>query len=135
LNWTLPTIAGIQRVTAILTIVASLAMLATISTSAAIGCVAGGAVMIANLGVLVVAGNALVGLAQGGGGPAVRIGVVLAPLKLLLLMVVVYLLIARIRIDAIGFLVGSLTQFVAVFIETGRVSMRPTPAPSEDLGV
>jgi hypothetical protein len=135
LNWTLPTIAGIQRVTAILTIVASIAMLAMVSKPAAIGCVAGGTVMIANLGLLVVAGRALVGLANGGGGPAVRIGVVLAPLKLLLLMVVVYLLIARTHIDAIGFLVGSLTQFVAIFIETGRVSMHLATAPSEDLGV
>lgn len=120
MNWTVPTIAGIQRAAAILTIVAALTMLAVDSTAAALGCVAGGALMIANLYVLVVAGKALVGLAQGGG--AARIGVVLAPLKLLLLMGVVYLLVTRLRIDLMGFLLGSLTQLVAVFIETGRVS-------------
>jgi hypothetical protein len=64
-----------------------------------------------------------------------RIGVMLAPLKLLLLMAVVYLLIACIHIDAIGFLIGSLTQLVAIFIETGRVSRRPAGLPSEDFGV
>ena len=101
MNWTVPTIAGIQRVAALLTIIAALTMLAVVSTSAAAGCLVGGALMIANLGLLVVAGKALVGLAQGGG--AARIGVVLAALKLLLLMAVVYLLVTRMRIDLIGF--------------------------------
>jgi hypothetical protein len=134
LNWTIPTIAGIQRVTAILALVASIGMLATVSPWAAIGCIAGGVVTIANLGVLVVAGKALICIAQGSGGAA-GIGVMLAPLKLLLLMAVVYLLIACIHIDAIGFLVGSLTQLVAIFIETGRVSRRPAGLPPEDFGV
>lgn len=122
MNWIVPTIAGIQRAAAILTIIAALTMLAVVSTPAAFGCLAGGALMIANLYVLVIAGKALVALAQGGG--AARIGVVLAPLKLLLLMGAVYLLVTRMRIDVVGFTIGSLTQLVAIFIETGRVSMR-----------
>jgi hypothetical protein len=122
MNWTVPTIAGIQRVAAILTIIAALTMLAVVSMPVAIGCLAGGALMIANLYVLVIAGKALVGLAQGGG--VTRIGVVLAPLKLLILIGAVYLLVTRIRIDLLGFTIGSLTQLVAIFIETGRVSMR-----------
>jgi len=133
MNWTVPTIAGIQRVAAILTIIAALTMLALVSTPAAVGCLVGGALMIANLALLAVAGKALVGLAQGGG--AARIGVVLAPLKLLLLMAVVYLLVTRMRIDLMGFLAGSLTQLVAVFIETGRVSMRAGLVRPEDAGV
>ena len=133
MNWTVPTIAGIQRVAAILTIIAALTMLALVSTPAAVGCLVGGALMIANLALLAVAGKAVVGLAQGGG--AGRIGVVLAPLKLLLLMAVVYLLVTRIRIDLMGFLAGSLTQLVAVFIETGRVSMRAGLVRPEDAGV
>jgi hypothetical protein len=122
MNWTVPTIAGIQRAAAILTILAALTMLALVSRAAAIGCLVGGALMIANLYVLVIAGKALVSLAQGHG--AARIGVMLALLKLLLVIGVVYLLVIRIHIDLIGFTVGSVAQFVAIFIETGRVSMR-----------
>ncbi|MGO9264934.1 MAG: hypothetical protein ACLQBA_08620 [Candidatus Binataceae bacterium] len=133
MNWTVPTIAGIQRVAAILTIIAALTMLAVVSTPAAIGCLAGGTLMIANLYVLTIAGKALVGLAQGGG--AARIGVVLAPLKLLLLIGAVYLLVTRMRIDLVGFAIGSLTQLVAIFIETGRVSMgRAAAVRSQDSG-
>lgn len=131
MNWNVPTIAGIQRVAALLTILAAATMLAVASTAAALGCLIGGALMIANLSLLVIAGKALVALAQGGG--AARLGVILAPLKLILLMAVVYLLVTRMRIDLAGFIVGSLTQLVAVFIETGRVSLRGASVRSEDL--
>jgi len=112
--------------TAILVFTAAVAIRAVGSTPTALGCVVGGAVMIANLSALTLVGKAVVGLAQGGG--VARIAVVLAPLKLLLLIAVVYLLITRFQIDLAGFIAGSLTQLVAVFIETGRVSMRARPA-------
>ena len=57
---------------------------------------------------------------------------VLAALKLLLLMGVVYFLVTRMRIDLVGFAIGSLTQLVAIFIETGRVSMRAAVVRPQD---
>jgi len=140
MNWSVPTIAGIQRLTAILAVSVALILLVMDSAMAALSSLAGGILMMVNLYVLVVIGRALVGLAHSGG--AGRIGVALAPFKLLLLSGAVYLLVTRARIDLLGFLLGSLTQLVAIFIETGRVSLPagapPPPAEKklpEDLGV
>jgi hypothetical protein len=140
MNWSVPTIAGIQRLTALLAAIVALILLAVDSTAAALSSLAGGLLMMVNLYVLVVIGRALVTLAQSGG--AGRIGVALAPFKLLLLSGAVYLLVTRLRLDLLGFLFGSLTQLVAIFIETGRVSwLAGAPPPRaekglpEDLGV
>ena len=122
MNWAMPTIDGIQRVTALLILIGTAATLALVSFHAASAFAIGGVVMMGNLYLLALIGKAISGLAQGGGGAA--IGVVIAPFKLLLLAGVVYLLIVYWRIDLIGFALGSLTQFAAIFIETGRVSLR-----------
>jgi hypothetical protein len=98
-------------------------MYALVSPRAAASATIGGVLMIANLYLLVVIGKAIVGLAQGGGS-AVKIGAAMAPFKLLFLMLVVYLLMTQIRLDLLGFMAGVLTQLAAIFIETGRVSMR-----------
>ena len=124
MNWTVPTIAGIQRMTAILALICAGAMLVFVSRRAALSSVIGGGLMIANLYALVVVGKAIAGLAEGGGGVATKIGAAIAPFKMLFFLLVVYLIITRIHADLLGFMAGVLTQFAAIFIETGRVSMR-----------
>jgi hypothetical protein len=124
MNWTVPTIAGIQRAAAILTLICATLMLFVVSAHAAISSAIGGGLMIANLYLLVVVGKAIVSLAAGSGGTVAKIGAVIAPLKLLVFMLVTYLVITRLRVDLFGFMLGVLTQFAAIFIETGRVAIR-----------
>jgi hypothetical protein len=71
MNWNVPTIAGIQRMTVLLTIVAGAALFAFVSTAAAIGALAGGILMIVNLYLLVLVGKMMVALAGGGGAGTV----------------------------------------------------------------
>ena len=133
MNWTVPTIAGIQRATAVLTLICTALMLFLVSTHAAISSAIGGVLMIANLYLLVVIGKAIVGLAAGSGGAVARLGAVIAPLKLLFFMLVVYLVITRMRVDLFGFILGVLTQFAAIFIETVRVAIRTPTADRTDM--
>lgn len=123
MTWTVPTIAGIQRVTAITAGALSLLLLAWASPAAAIGCAVGGAVMIANLFLLAFVGRWIVAVASQSGG-ANRLGIVAAPLKLLFIVTVVALLLSRTDINVPGFVLGVLTQPGAIFIETWRVSAR-----------
>jgi hypothetical protein len=125
MNWTVPTIAGIQRTTALLTIVFAALLLAFASRAAALGCVVGGALMVANLFLLTIVGRALVALAQG--GAAGKAGVVLAPLKLFFFVAAVYLIMTSMRLNLPGFMLGALTQFLAIFIETWHASSRGAP--------
>jgi hypothetical protein len=129
MNWNVPTIAGIQRMTVLLTIVAGAALFAFVSTAAAIGALAGGILMIVNLYLLVLVGKMMVALAGGGGAGAV--GAIMAPMKLLLFVVAAYLIISRLLVDLPSFMLGALTQLAAIFIETGRVSWRGASAPEE----
>jgi hypothetical protein len=122
MNWKVPTIAGIQRMTILCALLGAGAVLVLVSARVALGFMAGAFFMIANLYLLVIVAKAIVGLAHSGG--AAKLGVMLAPLKLFLFIGAAYLLIARARIDLLGFTLGSLTQFAAIFIETARVSMR-----------
>ena len=131
MNWAVPTIAGIQRIAALLTLLCAAAMVALVSARAGVSCAIGGALMMVNLYLLVIVGKAIVGMAAGGGA-AVKIGAVIAPFKLLFFMLVVYLLITRIQVDLFGFMAGVLTQFAAIFIETGRVSMRGSALLTEE---
>jgi hypothetical protein len=130
MDWKIPTIAGIQRMTALLMLAASMILYAADSSRAAAGSVAGGTLMIANLYLLFTIGKALVGLAQG--GRAMRIGAVLAPFKLLLFVGAGYWLLVRMHLDAVGFAIGGLTQIGAIFIETGRVSLLAPLISPED---
>jgi len=132
MNWTVPTIAGIQRATAILTLICSALMLFLVSAHAAISSAIGGVLMIANLYLLMVVGKAIVGLAAGSSGAVAKLGAMIAPLKLLFFMLVVYLVITRVGVDLLGFMLGVLTQFAAIFIETVRVAMR-TPIAGRDI--
>jgi hypothetical protein len=123
MTWTVPTIAGIQGVTAAMTAALSLALLATVSRGAALGCAVGGAVMIANLFLLAFVGRWIVAVATQSGG-ANPLGIVAAPLKLLFIVTVVAWLLSRTTINVPGFVLGLLTQLGAIFIETWRVSAR-----------
>lgn len=121
-TWTVPTIAGIQCVTAVITGMLSL-LLATRSPALAVGCAVGGAVMIANLFLLTFVGRWIVAVATNSGG-ANRLGIVAAPLKLLFIVTVVAWLLSRTNINVPGFVLGVLIQPGAIFIETWRVSAR-----------
>ncbi len=123
MNWTVPSIGGIQCATAAITAVLSLILFATGSAGPAVGCAVGGAVMIANLFLLTFVGRWIVAAAGHSGG-ASRLGIIAAPLKLLFIVTVVALLLSRTRINVPGFVLGFLTQPGAVFIETLRVSWR-----------
>jgi len=122
MNWTVPTIAGIQRMTGILAAIATVILALAVSPTAALSCAAGAALMIANLFLLTIVGRAIIALAQG--GTANRAGVILAPIKLFLFVGVVYILIAYTHMNLQGFMIGALTQIVAIFIETWHASTR-----------
>ncbi len=121
MTWTVPTIAGIQSVTAVMTATLSLMLLVVASPAAALGCAVGGAVMIANLFLLTFVGRWIIAVATQSGG-ANRLGIVAAPLKLLFIVTVVAWLLSRTNINVPGFLLGVLTWPGAIFVETWRVS-------------
>jgi small-conductance mechanosensitive channel len=127
MNWSVPTIAGIQRASAIVALVLSAVLFVAVSPQVGLGCLIGGALMIANLYAWALIGRSILSLAHANQGshPA---GLLLAPLKLVILIVLVYLLITHVSINLPGFMAGLLTQFVAIFIETWRVS-RTAEAP------
>jgi hypothetical protein len=123
MTWTVPTIAGIGCVAAVMTVVLGLLLLATVSPAAALGCAVGGAMMIVNLFLVTFVGRWIIAVATQSGG-ANRLGIVAAPLKLLFIVTVVAWLLSRTNINVPGFVLGVLTQPGAIFIETWRVSAR-----------
>lgn len=120
----IPSIASIQLTTAIIVGSVAAVLLRFDSSKAAVSCALGGAVMIANLFVLVLVGKGMLALVGGVGGFRARLAVLVFPVKLLLLGGVIYLIFARVSVDGIGFVAGVLTQFVAIIIETARVWLR-----------
>ena len=124
-SWSVPTISSIQRTNVVL-VALSAAILALFSTAqSAIGCLLGGAVVIANLWILAAIGRVI--LAASGGGiskGAARLGALAIPMKLFIVVGLVYLVFSRVGIDRMGFAVGVLTQMAAIIIETRRASVR-----------
>jgi len=116
----LPSLSGIQRTSLLLLAAASVVLQLTVSTGASVGCLIGGAVVIANLLVLSLLGRLLSAGAAAGSGS--KLGAIAIPLKLLLVAVLVYAVFARFKIDAIGFAVGVSTQVIAILIETARMA-------------
>jgi hypothetical protein len=137
MNWsmfTMPTIGGIQRTTGIVAAIATVMLAILASSAAALSCAVGAALMIGNLFLLMIVGRAIVALAQG--GPGNKAGVILAPMKLFLFVGVIYIMIAYTHLNLTGFMIGAMTQIVAIFIETWHASARGTlSAPSEDHNV
>jgi len=129
----MPTIAGIQRATGILAALATVILALAVSPMAAISCAVGAALMIANLFLLTVVGRAIIAMVQGGAGG--KVGVILAPMKLFLFVGVVYILIAYTHLDLRGFMIGALTQIVAIFVETWHAATRAVTVRPEDQNV
>jgi ABC-type dipeptide/oligopeptide/nickel transport system permease component len=121
--WTVPTIRGIQLTTAIIVVALALMLFVLVSSAAAVGCLVGGAVVIANLFGLTLVGRWILAAAARSGAPA-TLGMVAAPLKLLIIVAVIYVICTQTRINMPGFALGVLTQLGAIFVETWRVSSR-----------
>jgi hypothetical protein len=95
------------------------------SASVALGCMIGGSVVIANLWILSALGGLLLAASSAGvSGAAAKLGALAIPLKLFIIVGLVYLIFTRARIDGMGFGIGVLTQMAAIIIETGRASLR-----------
>jgi hypothetical protein len=118
----LPTIGSIQRTTVVIAVSAAAALLITASWASAIACILGAVLMVANLSALSWTVRAMFALARQGGG-ATALGLIAAPLKMFLLAGIAYLIIEMTRVNVPGFIIGTLTQFVAIFIEVGRISI------------
>jgi hypothetical protein len=124
-SWSVPTIASIQRTNFVLVVVSASILALFASASMAIGCLLGGAVVIANLWILAALGGLLLAASGAGvSGAAAKLGALAIPMKLLIVVGLVYLIFTRARIDGMGFGIGVLTQMAAIIIETGRASVR-----------
>ena len=117
-----PTIAGIERTAALVGVAVAAVFYALVSPAAGLACLVGSVVMIVNFFLLAIVGGAIVGIARRS-GPS-RVGILLAPLKLIFLVAVLYVLVSRFRINIAGLVAGILTLFAAIFIETWRTSRR-----------
>ena len=119
----MPTIRSIQLTNLVLVFVASGVLAVFVSNGAAIGCLVGGAVVVANLFLLAVLGRFALAAARNSGGVS-RIGLAALPAKVVLVVGLIYVVFARVHIDGLGFALGVLTQVTAIIIETGRTSIR-----------
>ena len=124
-SWSIPTIASIQRTNFILVVISASILALFASAPVALGCMIGGAVVIANLWILSALGGLLLAASSAGvSGAAAKVGALAIPLKLFIIVGLVYLIFTRARIDGMGFGIGVLTQMAAIIIETGRASLR-----------
>ena len=124
-NDQIPTIPAIQRMNAILVAVTATVLFYFDSTPAALGCLLGGAIVIVNLWILSLLGSAILAAAGAGiSGTVAKFGVMAIPLKMLIVVGLVFLVFRRTHIDGVGFALGVLTQMTAAIIETGRASLR-----------
>jgi len=124
-SWSVPAISSIQRTNVVLVAITAATLALFASPASAIGCLLGGAVVIANLWILAALGRLLIGAAGAGiSKGAARLGALAIPMKLFIVVGLVYLVFIRARIDGLGFAVGVLTQMAAIIIETGRASVR-----------
>ncbi len=125
LAWAVPSIASIQRTNVLIVALTAGILAYRVSINSAIGCMLGGAVVIANLWILAALGRLVLAAAGAGiSGGAARLGAAAIPLKLLIVVGLVYLIFAHAHIDGLGFGFGVLTQLAAIIIETGRAQIR-----------
>jgi hypothetical protein len=117
-----PTIPSIQRTTVVVAVFAAAGLLIKASSASAFACILGAALMVVNLTVLSWTVRAMFALARQARGATV-LGLIAAPLKMLFLAGIAYLIIGVSGINLPGFIIGTLTQFVAIFIEIGRISI------------
>ena len=119
----LPTILAIQRTNAVLIALSSALLGAFYSPQAAVGCVLGGAIVMANLFALAIIGRLALAVASGGASSAAKLATLAIPLKLFAVIALIYLVFTRVHIDGLGFGFGVLTQMTAIIIETARTSL------------
>ena len=124
LSWNIPTIAAIQRTNVILVAIFAGLLAYFASPQAAVGCILGGAVVIANLFALAIIGRVALAVASGGASAAAKLGAIAIPFKLFIVIGLIYLVFTHVHIDGLGFGFGVLTQMTAIIIETGRASLR-----------
>ena len=125
MSFSIPTIASIQRTNFALVVVSTAILSLFASGSAAAGCLMGGAVVIANLWILSALGGLLVAASSAGfSGSAAKLGVLAIPLKMFIVIGLVYLIFSKAKVNGMGFGIGVLTQMAAIIIETGRASVR-----------
>ena len=135
LSGRIPTITAIQRTNLILVAVATATLALLDSPNAAIGCLIGGFVVVANLWILSALGGLLLAAAGAGiSGSAAKFGVAAVPLKMLIVVGLVYLVFRHAHIDGLGFGAGVLTQMAAIIIETGRAALGK-PAERTEIAV
>jgi hypothetical protein len=118
-----PTVKAIQRTTAVVAVLVALVLLVEASPASAVSCIVGAALMVANLFALSWVVRTMFGLARQAGGTTAT-GLIAAPLKMLLLAGIAFLIVDSGRLNVPGFVAGTLTQFAAIFIEVGRASIR-----------
>ena len=123
MTWGMPSIGGIQRTNITLVLLGVLVLGFFVSRDAAIGCLIGGGIVIANLLALSMLGRLMLTAAAGGSGAGSKLRALAIPLKLLIVITVAYLLFEQVHLDGLGFGLGVLTQMLAVIIETGRASL------------
>jgi ATP synthase I chain len=127
MSFGIPTIGAIQRTNVILVAIAVLTLAWLGRDHSALGCLLGGSVVIANLYLLTVIGRVVIAAVTGGSSLATRLGHVAIPLKLMIMLGLLYLVFTNVHVDALGFALGVLTQFVGIIIETGRAALRRRP--------
>jgi hypothetical protein len=118
---TRPTIAGIERTTAITGVAAAALLYIFVSPPTALGCVAGSAFMIVNFFLLALVGSGIIAMASGAKGFSMA-AILLIPLKLGFFLGAAYVIVSVLHVNIPGFVAGVLTQFAAIFIETWRAS-------------
>jgi hypothetical protein len=124
-SWSVPAISSIQRTNVVIVALAAAILALFASPASAIGCLLGGTVVIADLWILAAIGRVLLGAAGAGiSKGAARLGALAIPMKLFIVVGLVYLVFTRAHVDGLGFAVGVLTQMAAIIIETGRASVR-----------
>lgn len=124
-SWSVPAISSIQRTNVVLVAISAAILLLFFGEQPAIGCLLGGAVVIANLWILAALGGLLLSAAGAGlSKGAARLGALAIPMKLMIIVGLVYLVFTRAHVDGMGFAAGVLTQMAAIIIETGRASVR-----------
>ena len=125
----MPTLRSIQTTNLVLVALSAGLMGYFVSRAAAIGCLIGGGVVVANMFLLAALGRFALSAARQSGGVS-RLGLIALPLKVALMVGLIYVVFARVHINGLGFALGVLTQVTAIIIETGRMSFRKTRTDS-----
>jgi hypothetical protein len=117
------TIPGVERTTAIVGVVLTIALYVTAGPAFAFGTITGSTFMIVNFFLLAIVGRAILAMSSGSGGLSL-FGILLIPIKLIFFIGVSYLIVRRLEVNLGAFIAGVLTQPAAILIEVGRTAPR-----------